>query len=105
MTLYQFDYIFNVVRIREISVHSLLCLSDGEGAGEGIEVRGAGTGHWRIGSSVTCPLFFSAIINSIRRNNDKDYTIFSKSLNQQQVVELIELVQILCEANVSLCKY
>lgn len=46
-----------------------MCLSDGEAAGEGIEVRGAGTGHWRIGSSLTCPLSFSAIINSMKRDN------------------------------------
>lgn len=62
--------IFGKLDSESCPVHLLLCLSEGEAAGEGMEVRGAGTGHWRIGSSVTCPLSFSAIMNSVKRDNE-----------------------------------
>lgn len=46
---------------------SLLCLTDGEAEGEETDVRGAGTGHLRTGSSTMLLLSISSIMYSARR--------------------------------------
>lgn len=48
-------------------VYSLLCLREGEAEGEGTEVRGAGMGHLRTGSSMILLLSISSIIYSTSR--------------------------------------
>lgn len=45
-------------------VYSLLCLREGEAEGEGTEVRGAGTGHLRTGSSKTLLLSMLSVMYS-----------------------------------------
>lgn len=45
-------------------VYSLLCLREGEADGEGTEVRGAGMGHLRTGSSMILLLSISSIMYS-----------------------------------------
>lgn len=52
-------------------VYSLLCLREGEAEGEGTEVRGAGMGHLRTGSSTILLLSISSIINSTETRSKK----------------------------------
>lgn len=47
-----------------VHIYSLLCLREGEAEGEATEVRGAGTGHLRTGSSKTLLRSISSILYS-----------------------------------------
>lgn len=52
-------------------VYSLLCLREGEAEGEETEVRGAGMGHLRTGSSTILLLSISSIKNSTETRGEK----------------------------------
>lgn len=52
-------------------VYSLLCLREGEAEGEETEVRGAGMGHFRTGSSTILLLSISSIKNSTETRGEK----------------------------------
>lgn len=51
---------------------SLLCLKDGDAEGEETDVRGAGTGHLRTGSSTMLRLSISSTVYSESRAETED---------------------------------
>lgn len=57
--------------VQYVCVYSLLCLREGEADGEGTEVRGAGMGHLRTGSSMILLLSISSIMYSTLRQQEK----------------------------------